>query len=85
MSGLNQQFTKLSAVTSPRVRISLSPKFLERSGKHFGEKKCVCTHFGRDSNAGALFFQQKKSRGDAQTKIFDEKFLVAGESHHSRQ
>ncbi len=25
MSGLNQQFTKLSAFTGPRVRISLSP------------------------------------------------------------
>ena len=26
MSGLNQQFTKLSAFTGPRVRISLSPQ-----------------------------------------------------------
>ncbi len=41
MSGLNQQFTKLSAFTGPRVRISLSPPSSRRSFSEVGFAKAT--------------------------------------------
>jgi len=38
-----------------------------------------------ESNAGALRSQQAESRGSAQTKFFDGKTLVAGDSPYPHQ
>jgi len=39
----------------------------------------------RGSDGGAMFGQQTKPRAGAQTKLFDEKVLVAGESRRLRR
>jgi len=47
-----------------------------------GDEHANCFACARESNAGAMFRQQMKPRGGAQAKIFDEKFLAAGDSRH---
>ena len=77
MSGLNQQFTKLSIRKDPRVRISLSPPRFLRSAATIKIQVELCNHkLPREirlPKADIMFFKPATPRGGAQARIFDEK------------